>query len=298
MRSLVLPHQSIGMARPRVFPSLCDVFEQWDGPIVNAKGERMARDTVKGHGYLPTTMRIGRDLATMADIFRDFLALIDQTPNLDWPLLTKRPENIRKFWTLPMNGRDPAAEDYLVRDNVWLLYSASDQETLDVGLPHLLKCRDLVPVLGLSLEPLIGPVDLGFTRGPTDDDYHGWHGDGPIDFVVTKRGQAISWVICGGESGPNARPCFIEWVDDLRRQCEAAGVDLMFKQWGAWCPWRPELALFDDKRQVYPNGDWIKWGIAPAKFTSSNRSALMVKTGKKIAGRLLDGKIHDGGVKP
>jgi protein gp37 len=59
----------------------------------------------------------------------------------------------------------------------------------------------------LSCEPLLGPLP-GL-------DLHGIH-----------------WVIVGGESGRKPRPMKEEWVVDIQRQCEVAGVDFFFKQWG------------------------------------------------------------------
>ena len=212
------------------------------------------------------------------DLRRDMFDVIDQTPNLDYLLLTKRPENIKRHWTPPHDGciqclvcqqvwgndavykcpdcgNDDSREmTHCIserRDNVHLLYSASDQETLDAGIGHLLECRDLSPVLGLSLEPLIGPVDLtkcltdepgfamdllsrayrtpaGKPRNDCDPELKGK----PYDRVV-KNPQPIDWVIVGGESGPNARPCQIEWIMDIIQQCKAAGVACFVKQLGA-----------------------------------------------------------------
>lgn len=185
-----------GTNRPRVFPSLCDPFES--SPLI------------------PDEWR------------KDMFKLIDATPNLDWLLLSKRPENVLRMWPT-VQGRHYVAEagamnDYQLnsRDNVWLIYSASDQQSLETGLSHLLKCRDLVPVLGLSLEPLIGPIDLNAC----------WHGG----FPCPGSGSYVAgphWVIVGGESGPNARPCALEWIDDIRRQCEAANTPCFIKQMGS-----------------------------------------------------------------
>ena len=44
--------------------------------------------------------------------------------------------------------------------------------------------------------------------------------------------SGIHWVIVGGESGPGARPMEVEWVTDVRAQCEQSGVAFFFKQWG------------------------------------------------------------------
>lgn len=176
--------------RPRVFASLCDPFEDWQGPIRNAERRKLWK-----HSPL-----------TMQDIRKDFFALIDRTPNLDWLLLTKRPQNIRQMWPGQASRNVDWPGRHKRRANVWLLYSASDQATLEYGQPHLLACRDLVPLLGLSLEPLIGPVDLTATQG-------------------------IDWVIVGGESGPNARPCNVEWIRSIVEQCKAAGVSVFVKQY-------------------------------------------------------------------
>jgi protein gp37 len=185
--------------RPRVFPSLCDPFEDWQKPIVDRWGQ---------YAFRPTGGPVGEARpVTMTDLRRDFFALIDHCPNLDFLLLTKRPENVRRMWARRQNPvyEEPHHPDH--RKNGWLLYSASDQSTLESGLPHLLPCRDLVPVLGLSLEPLIGPVDL--------------------------RNASIDWVIVGGESGPNARPCDVEWIRSIVRQCAEANVPCFVKQLGA-----------------------------------------------------------------
>ncbi len=233
-RNSVICYQchGIGVKRPRVFAdSLCDVFEDWQGPIVDHHG-----DTIWWDGYYHNPPKLeagaGHRLATMADLRNNLFGLIDQTPNLDWLLATKRPENAPQM-TPAVAGRAQCATgidcahpdcDAWYRDNVWLLYSASDQESLEAGLPHLLACRDLVPVLGLSLEPLVGPIDLSAVMHTTYGDVEG-HCTGPDGCV-----SDLDWVIVGGESGPKARPCAIEWVDDIRRQCAAAGVPCFIKQ--------------------------------------------------------------------
>ncbi|MCA9264487.1 MAG: DUF5131 family protein [Planctomycetales bacterium] len=125
--------------------------------------------------------------ASLADIFedrdeltawrRDLFSLIDQTRNLDWLLLTKRPENIVAMWdTVRHVGGIRVAR----RDHVWLGTSVETQETADVAVPRLVECRELVPVISLSVEPLPGPIR-----------------ELPL--------EGIDWVIVGGESGRNAR---------------------------------------------------------------------------------------------
>lgn len=155
------------------------------------------------------------------DVRRDFFSLIDRCPNLDFLLLTKRPANVRRMWPGGFaDGSETRGND---RHNVWLLYSASDQRSLEAGLPHLMACRDLAPVIGLSLEPLVGPVDLRTAPGVPRIDLGMCRGSFP----------KLDWIIIGGESGPRARPCDVAWIRSIRDQCAAAGVPCYIKQLGA-----------------------------------------------------------------
>lgn len=203
--------------RPRIFPSLCDPFEDWAGQVIDSSGLPIWCDPA---GTIPHQLQVmpgrsdgimvkaGLKRTTLADLRRDFFGLIDETPHLAWLLLTKRPENIRRMWPVwDEDAPDGLPGQPATLENVWLIYSASDQATLEAGLPHLLACRDLVPVLGLSLEPLVGPVDLS--------------------------GVKVDWVIVGGESGPHARPCNIDWICSVVEQCAGAGVPCFVKQLGA-----------------------------------------------------------------
>jgi protein gp37 len=97
--------------------------------------------------------------------------------------------------------------------NVWLGVSVEDQKTADERIPLLLKTPAAVRFV--SYEPALGPVD--FER---------W-----VD--RTTDGSGIDWLIIGGESGPGARPCDIEWIRSAVRQCKAAGVAVFMKQLGA-----------------------------------------------------------------
>jgi protein gp37 len=289
--------------RLKVFPSLCDPFENWDGPMLASDGDelRMCR-FCDWWGTLPVIMRqlgpqkkptdcpeCGKETVAvpMNFIRGQFFELIDQTPNLDWILLTKRPENV--VWVWPGGPRD----------NVWLVYSASDQATLDAGIGHLLVCRDLVlvPMLGVSLEPLVGPVKfdadwLSF-RCPEclrHGDYCDCdlQGEYPIN-------PTLDWVIVGGETGPGARPMHPDWVRRIRDECKAAGVPFTFKAWGEWAPWGVGGSVSNEvaetARQV---GHFDEQGeFLDNTILSSGREIHMARIGKKRAGRLLDGVTWD-----
>jgi protein gp37 len=88
------------------------------------------------------------------------------------------------------------------------------------------------------------------------------------------------WVICGGESGPHARPMHEEWARSLRDQCLAFDVPYFFKQWGEYLPgtqYEPHHKARDTEA-----GD------------ESSSDHLPYRVGKKGAGRLLDGREHNG----
>jgi protein gp37 len=157
--------------RMRVFcGSMCDVFE--DYPVLDGQREKLWH-------------------------------LIRSTPNLDWLLLTKRPENIA-----PMCG-------VLGAPNVWLGTSVEDQVRAELRIPVLLRLRAAVRFL--SVEPMLGPVSL--------------------EAVNEKIGSSavvggIDWLIIGGESGPGARPMDAAWARSLLAECRDAGIAPFVKQLG------------------------------------------------------------------
>lgn len=269
--------------RTRVFcASLADVFEDWQGPILNHRGEQRwivsecGKETwISGEetDQNQLSKQVGVRAATMGDVRRRLFELIDATPNLDWLLLTKRPENIRRMWP-SQDWQTPSDVPY--RQNVWLGTSVENQEYADSRVPKLLDCRQLASVLFLSCEPLVGPVDL--TMIATNPPYEGIDALGGqcFDFVAqaTRANAKIDWVIAGGESGNAARPSHPDWFRSMRDQCKVTGVPFLFKQWGEWLP----------MCQGGTNGALHEW-IDGAKA---------INVGKRYAGRLLDGRAHDG----
>jgi protein gp37 len=123
-------------------------------------------------------------------------------PRQTFQLLTKRPERMAELvggWLRQVGlGQLPK--------NIWLGTSAEDQKRLDERLTWLM--RSLAQVTFLSLEPLLGPI-----RMPTRD--------------------MPDWIIIGGESGHNARPLHLSWIEDILEQCRAAGIPAFVKQMGS-----------------------------------------------------------------
>lgn len=229
---------------PRVFcASLADIFEDWQGPIVTDGGDVLHR-SIEGvvhpkqeGNQLPANWR----RLTMDDLRRDLFCLIDSTPNLDWILLTKRPENIREMWPAVREAFYPGgrtdSEDIgiplLYRKNVWLMTSVSDQPSVNRNLPLLLECRDLCYNVGVSAEPLLGPIDL-----------RRW-----------QRIYGLGWVLVGGESGQHARTCDVDWIRHLRDQCANSGVPCFIKQLGTACRSDLEVELSATYSLSGPPGD-------------------------------------------
>jgi len=140
----------------------------------------------------------------------DALTIFHATPHLDWLLLSKRPQNWRarldraiplmetwSTWAAQWQAGDPPA-------NVWLGTSVEDQKRADERIPALIQIPARVHFL--SVEPLLGPVEF-----PT---------------------HQVSWVIVGGESGPNARPMDTDWARSIRDDCVDDGTPFFFKQLG------------------------------------------------------------------
>ena len=227
--------------------------------------------------------------ASMADVFdknaplgarQKLLSLIADTPHLDWLLLTKRIGNAERMLkdACQHDGRLMDANDrYHPLPNIWLGISVVNQEEADRDIPKLLQVPAAVRFL--SMEPLLGPVDL--TRvsptifAATANMLTGkwkWE-NGP----TRQETPGLDWVIVGGESGHNARPMSPDWVRRLRDQCAAVGVPFLFKQWGEWLPMLGQAE-----------------GIPVGKKTTTSDGWVMGWAGKKAAGRLIDGVQHDG----
>ena len=179
--------------------------------------------------------------ASMADVFerRDdlvphrkrLLKLIKCTPMLDWQVLTKRPQNIKKL--LPL--------DYDYPPNLWLGTSVENQDAADKRIRYLLE-HDRAVVRFLSCEPLLGPVDIRKYLQP-----------GP-------NGAKIDWVILGGEAGHHSRPMNPLWAKSLIEQCQQAGTAVFYKQWGDYVPLKIVSASGKQYRTIpvfKANGDEI-----------------------------------------
>ncbi len=192
-------------------------------------------------------------LGDMTDLFGEWVpdrmiveiwALAAVRPDVTLQLLTKRPERAeRLIATYRPSGPGPFSQRVLRRamelkpgllelpwplPNVWMGVSAENQAMLDERAPHLLATPAAVRFL--SCEPLLGPLIFEQKNRRYHLGYHSYANE-------TESGQpencSIDWVIVGGESGPHARPCNVEWIRDIVGQCQAADVPVFVKQLGA-----------------------------------------------------------------
>jgi protein gp37 len=180
--------------RPRVFcASLADVFEDNPDPVVIAGRFRL-------------------------------WDLIASTPNLDWLLLTKRPQNIRAMLPEAWRANMPK--------NIWLGTTVEDQQRADERISELLA--NPATVRFLSVEPQVGPVDL-------------WR------WLSPRRRLVVDWVIVGGESGSKARPFDVAWARSIVGRCGDAGTPVFVKQLGANAIDRNDAGFDGDDGRGWPS---------------------------------------------
>ena len=220
----------------------------------------------------------------------EWLAFLLETlhlcPNVDFQLLTKRPENwgvrvlaacihmagyrdgqisskgptepemqgVDAIWEWGKEGKAPA--------NLWIGCTVEDQAAADARIPHLLQIP--AKVRFLSCEPLVGAVDLRAFKKTG------------IDLI-----DGIDWIIAGGESGGPAEPSHPDWFRSLRDQCGESCLPFFFKQWGEWLP-------VNQMRYLDSNPSLAR----AYKGQKLDDGTLMLRVGVDTAGELLDGVQH------
>lgn len=176
--------------------------------------------------------------ASMADVFdndgerlnaaRDWLwELIEETPHLDWLLLTKRIGNAVGMLPPRWLQQPPA--------NMWLGATIVNQEEADRDIPKLLSAPARVRFL--SCEPLLEDLDLSNHIYGPDEPCESCPKDIDCDCYFSTRRElnlpAIDWIIVGGESGSQARPFTLGFAKEIVRQCKYASIPVFIKQLGA-----------------------------------------------------------------
>jgi protein gp37 len=245
-------------------------------------------------------------VCSMGDLFHpdvddywidDVFAVMAMTPQHTYQILTKRPERMLEYfqhiggttrndWILSAAARILNRNRFenfpvLPFKNVWLGVTAENQLRADERIPLLLNTPAAVRFV--SCEPLIERVNL--KKINMLDEYYinpligeswqplSWIFESTPTLGTISKINKLDWVICGGESGPKARPMHPDWAKSLRDQCQKANVPFFFKQWGEWLP-----------SELYSPS------IAPSASQIKIDGQRYYRTGKKSAGRLLDGQ--------
>jgi len=233
------------------------------------------------------------------------LDVIRQCDGIDWLLLTKRPELWRQRLDQAYNYCTQQVRDYNPDLQLWILTwlqgeapahiwfgcTMEDQPRWNLRIEHL--CKIPAAVRFVSMEPMIGPVNMFLGANLPSERALRWYR--PV-------GNMIDLVICGGESGDDVkdetgkvirspRPMHPDWARSIRDQCRKAGVAFHFKQWGEW----REAALTIEEEEasiwVTPGGTVYQDVVEiPDEVLGS---AMVIRVGKKAAGRLLDGVEHN-----
>jgi protein gp37 len=183
----------------------------------------------------PTRQRVF--VNSLSDLFEDlqevlpwrneFFAMTQMYSNLDYLLLTKRPENIARFSPHDWN-------QFGWPGNIWLGVSVENQARADERIPLLLKVP--AAIRWLSVEPMLEAVDLRRVEGDgvifnlVDKSRFDFGSDGLG--VGAPMPPMIHWVIVGGESGPGCRPMDPRWAERILRQCKEGGIVCYIKQMG------------------------------------------------------------------
>lgn len=310
-----------GNPHPKVAAAFAGLTERRDGRLdwtgqINLLPERLNQ---------PLSWRKPRKVFvnSQSDLFHDrvplsfieqVFAIMARTPQHTYQILTKRHARMRSILNRPTF---PASISAIVGadiewplPNVHLGVSVENQQWADIRIPALLDTP--AAVRWLSCEPLLGPVSL-----------RGWIEHVPVDDGGYPT--YIDWVVVGGESGPKARPMHPMWARSLRDQCVEAKIPFLFKQWGEWAPapwavrvcdpdvgWqgtdeelRAAKASSEAIGATHSYAVWAdQYGHEPMKAhhkpwslerqrLDETQQAPMRKWGKKVAGRILDGRTWD-----
>lgn len=211
----------------------------WEGP---KKWNRQAqRDNVRRRVFCSSLADIFDNQAPIgwrADLFQ----LIHDTPHLDWLLLTKRIGNAGQMIEHAIRLGGGLMKPEWPWTNVWIGATVANQAEADRDIPKLL-CTE-AHVRFLSIEPMLEAMNIKQYLVNPVDRYEGYE-------------PAVDWVICGGESGPKARPMQAAWAVDLAHQCRETDTPFFMKQMSQ-ANWPSRFKDFDSflpaiKVREFPN---------------------------------------------
>lgn len=261
--------------------------EGWNGEILHFP----YRISEFLHRQKPARIAVG----LMGDLFHekvDFrfiekvFEVMREKESFEFQLLTKRPKRVLDFWTWRCTEWLSPSQQSVWPKHVWLGVSCENQEAADERIPLLLQTPAAVRFV--SVEPMLAPVDLTQVPNPGFGEGQRYYDalEGSAWYVSPDEKyydgcpceEKLDWVICGGESGPGARPLHPNWVRSLRDQCLKACVPFHFEQHGEWIDFHNLQDRPFPMSNPYPK--IYRWDDGTYCF----------RVGKKYAGHILDGK--------
>ena len=268
----------------RAYAGLVDVNGKWTGRFT------VSLDTLDALSVKPRRIFVG----SMCDLFHEnlpynlFLWIVEKLsryPQHTFMLLTKRPERMKHFISLTKESDTVCGLWPL--PNLWLGVTVCNQAEADAKIPALLATPAAKRFV--SVEPMLGPVDLSkFLVRFRCHECNFEALQNVENFICPSCGKealgsqhfstALNWVICGGETGPGARPMNPDWVRGLRDQCQEATVPFFLKSWGEWAP-----DCLCGTKKPHPE----------TPRPAPGHMGCMFKYGKANSGRSIDKRIWD-----
>jgi len=222
-------------------------------------------------------------------------SIIAQCPQHEFQILTKRSERMRRYM-------DKLVDECLRWKRFGDAYASFvGNEAYDVG-----ECVWPLPNvwLGVSIEDRARMEERAADLKASPAAVRWWSAEPLVDDLGEIDPELLpDWVVCGGESGRDARPMHPDWARSLRDQCEAAEVPYFFKQWGSWLPWSAEQPPYweaqngeeADGHTLFPDDidHDAAWDDGLWAIGECSEHFAFQNVGQKRAGRLLDGKEHN-----
>lgn len=205
----------------------------------------------KSRLYDPLLWRKGRSVfvCSMGDLFHedvqfDWIEQVFERMRENhlhtYMLLTKRPARVAEYWEWRKNVWLGGQLTSRWPEHVWLGVTAENQQRADERIPIMFQVPAAVRFV--SIEPMLSDVDLRVApcrQCNHQGDVLHW----PCPSCKGRRFEYPDWVICGGETGPGARPMHTDWARSLRDQCVGASTPFFFKNMSGKQPIPEDLMI-------------------------------------------------------
>lgn len=311
---LVWNRKAMGAARrPRVFcASAADLFEEWGGPMHDHHGELVDGNMETWRRRMFALMMVTPHLDWLLLSKRPEHArrwFAEVTPNDIWEAGQDwerecQPAGVNRRLATKVAATLRIGEckgfEVFKQPHQWPLPNLAIGTTIE-GPDQESRMNELLDIPAakrfLSYEPMLGEVDILGTCQKILNVARDRQiiCSKPVRILSREMtsevlNYVLHWVICGGESGIEARPMHPEWARNLRDQCKAAGIPFFFKQWGRWAPCRHD-GYHSDPHWIFVEKDGSTHRPGNG-YDGSGAMMCRCKGCVTAAGRLLDGVEH------